>query len=139
MRALVFAAALALVSGSALAQTTPIPAPLPDGAVAISADQSGQTIAVNVGGRVAIDLQRNPSAGTNWVVTSKPDFVGEPTALTAQAVSSSSSHPILGAPMWQVFVFAVNDGGSGDIVIEKHDRAGATIETFTVTVNATAQ
>ena len=137
MRALILAVAFALASGSALAQTTPAPAPLPDGAVAVAANQNGLNVDASVGAHIAVQLQRNPSVGSNWVVTSKPDFLGDPSVLTAPTVSSS--RPVLGAPMWQVFVFAVNDGGSGDITIEKHDRAGATIETFTITVNAAPQ
>jgi hypothetical protein len=136
MRALIFAAALALMTAPALAQTT-APAPAPDGAIAVSVDQNGQSIEAAAGAQIAIQLQRNGSAGANWSVTSRPEFLGSPSELSGPTVTSS--RPVLGAPSWQVFVFPVNDSGTGEVTLEKRDRTGATIETFTVTINATAQ
>lgn len=134
MRALLFAAALALMAAPALAQTTPAAAPLPDGAVAVIADQNGATIDAGVGGTVAIQLQRSGSIGTSWVVASKPDFLGDATQQSGPTVTST--RPIMGAPSWQVFVFPVSEAGSGDVTLEKHDRTGATIESFAVTITA---
>jgi hypothetical protein len=133
MRSWIIAAALALTATPALAQDA-APAPLPDGAIAVTADQSGASIDASVGAAVAIQLQRNASVGTNWTVASKPDFLGDPGTLTGP--TRVSTRPILGAPSWQVFVFPVSDAGSGEVTLEKKDRTGAVVETFTVTVNA---
>ena len=133
MRSWIIAAALALTATSALAQTQ-APAPLPDGATAVSADQSGGSVDANVGGAIAVQLQRTASVGTNWSVASKPDFLGDPEQLTGPTVVSS--RPVLGAPSWQVFVFSVGAAGSGELTLEKKDRTGAVVETFSITVNA---
>lgn len=135
MRSWIMAAALALAALPALASAQDAaPAPLPDGAVAVSADQSGGTVDASVGAAVAIQLQRTPSVGTNWTVASKPDFLGDPEQLSGP--TRVSTRPILGAPAWQVFVFPVSAAGSGEVTLEKKDRTGAVVETFTVTVNA---
>jgi len=133
MRSLIMAAAIAFAATPALAQNA-VPAPLPDGAVAVAADQNGQSVDATVGGGVAIQLTHNASAGTNWVVTSKPDFLGDPEMLTGP--TRISSRPILGAPSWQVYVFPVTTAGSGALTLEKRDRGGAASETFTVTITA---
>lgn len=134
MRAWLFAAALTFMAAPALAQTSPARAPAPDGAVTVSADQSGGSVDASVGGQVAIQLQRTPSVGTNWVVATKPVFLGDATQLTGPTVTST--RPIMGAPTWQVFVFPVSEAGAGEVTLEKHDRTGATVETFSVTVTA---
>ena len=147
MRSWILAAALALAATPLLASaqdTAPAgtmqmsfeaaPAPLPDGATAVAADQSGQSVDVSVGGAIAIQLRRTPSVGTNWSVASKPDFLADPEQLSGPTVRST--RPVLGAPTWQVFVFSVSAAGSGDVTLEKRDRTGAVVETFTVTVNA---
>jgi hypothetical protein len=136
MRALVLSAGLVFFTAPALAQTAPAPAPLPDGAVAVSADQNGQSIEAAVGAQVAIQLQRSGSIGTNWTVAAKPDFLGDASQLSGPAVTSA--RPVLGAPSWQVFVFPVAEAGAGEVKLEKHDRSGAAIDSFTVTINATA-
>ncbi len=133
MRAWFIAAALAFAATPALAQTA-APAPLPDGAVAVSADQSGGSVEASVGGGVAIQLQRNPSAGANWVVTSKPDFLGDPETLTGP--TRISDRPIMGAPTWQVFVFPVSEAGTGDVTLEQRSRTGDALATFTITITA---
>ncbi len=133
MRSWIIAAALALAATPALAQDA-APAPLPDGAVAVAADQSGGSVDASVGAAIAIQLQRTPSVGTNWSVASKPDFLGDPEQLSGP--TRVSTRPILGAPIWQVFVFPVSAAGSGEVTLEKKDRTGAVVETFAVTVNA---
>ncbi len=133
MRAWFIAAALALAATPALAQTA-APAPLPDGAVAVSADQSGGSVDASVGGGVAIQLQRNASVGTNWVVSSKPDFLGAPETLTGP--TRISDRPIMGAPTWQVFVFPVSEAGTGDVTLEQRSRTGDVVATFTLTITA---
>src|SRR5262245_53681550 len=111
MRALIVAGIVACAvawAGSAQAQLA-APAPLPEGAIAVTAEQNGQTVEANVGGGVAIQLSRNASAGSNWVVTAKPDFLADPEMLTGPA--TISARPLLGAPSWQVYVFPVTGPG----------------------------
>lgn len=134
MRTWTIAAAFVLAATPALAQTTPAPAPAPEGAVIVAADQSGQTVEASVGASIAVQLQSTPSVGSSWVVTNKPDFLAEPTQLRGPTVTAA--RPILGAPTWQVFVFGVSEAGSGDVTLEKHASDGSTLETFTVTVTA---
>lgn len=133
MRALFVAAALALFSAPALAQTTPVAAPLPDRAVAVTAEDNGRTVDVDIGTPfVAVQLQRNPSAGTSWSVAAQPNIVNDPEQLSGPTVTSS--RPIMGAPVWQVFAFPMTTVGQGEITLEKKDRAGAVIETFSVNI-----
>lgn len=134
MRAWIIAAALAFAPSVSFASPIASPAPLPEGAIAVEASQNGQTIEANAGGGVAIQLTRNSSAGTSWRVAAKPDFLADPEMLTGPTMISD--RPILGAPSWQVFVFPVSEAGSGEIALEKTDRGGAVLETFTVTINA---
>jgi hypothetical protein len=137
MRALVLSAALLLFTLPALAQTVPVPAPLPAGAVAVTAEQNGRSIEAAVGAQAAIQVQRSGSIGANWTVSAKPDFLDDASQLSGPTATATG--PVLGAPSWQVFVFAVAVAGSGEVKLEKHDRSGAVVDSFTVTTNATAQ
>jgi hypothetical protein len=119
------------MAAPALAQSTPAPAA--DGSIMVAGDQNGQSLDVRVGADVSLQLQRNVSGGTRWVVTSKPDFLGDP---RQAEMAPALGRPVLGAPSWQLFIFPVSETGSGALTLEKHDRAGATLETFTVTITA---
>ena len=135
MRTWLFAAALTLVTAPAFAQSAPVEAPAPaaDGSIMVSQDQNGQSLDARVGADVTVELQRNASAGTRWVLASKPDFLGDP---RQAEMALGSLRPVVGAPSWQMFIFGVSEGGSGEVRFEKHDRVGAAIETFTITVTA---
>ena len=135
MRSWIVAIALSLGATPALAQTTPAPAPLPEGAIAIAADQSGQTIEAAVGGSIAIQLRSQPSIGSNWFLASKPDFLADPTQVSAPTVVSTGA-PIVGGQRWQVLVFRVTEAGSGEVILERRDRTRAVLETFTVSIVA---
>ena len=135
MRSWIVALALSLVAAPAFAQATPAPAPLPEGAVAVAADQSGQTIEAAVGGSIAIQLRSQPSIGSNWFLASKPDFLAEPTQVSAPTVVSTGA-PFVGGQRWQVFVFGVSEAGSGEVTLERRDRTRAVLESFTVNVVA---
>jgi hypothetical protein len=133
MRWLIIAAAIALAATPARAQRA-APAPAPESAIAATAEQNGQPVEANIGGGVAIQLTPSASAGSNSVVTAKPDFLAAPEMLTGPA--TLSARPLLGASSWQVYVFPVTGPGSGALTLEKRERGGAASETFTVNASA---
>lgn len=137
MRALILAGVLAAMAAPALAQQ--MPAPSPEGAIRVAADQSGQTVEAAAGNVVAIELQASGSTGTSWSVASKPDFIADPEMLSGPTVTPQAGQPpMMGAPRWQVFVFPVSGAGVGDIVLVKRgpNRNAPPLETFTITVSA---
>jgi hypothetical protein len=138
MRAWLVAATLALMAAPALAQSPPAPSPpeASDASPIVSENQNGQTFAVSVGADVTVQLQRNASAGTRWVVSAKPTFLGDP---RQAEMALATPQPVVGAPSWQMFIFPVSTAGAGELAFEKQDRTGATLESFTITINAAAQ
>jgi predicted secreted protein len=135
MRALMFAAALLLGAAPALAETLPPPTP-EDVAVRISG-ASGQTVEVQQGENIAVELQSNPSTGGRWTVTAKPDFL-DAAGEEAGPVNAppANGRPTVGAPVWNVFLFTANATGSGPLMLELRGPGGQLWETFTVTINA---
>src|SRR5262245_15964688 len=87
-----------------------LPAPAPEGALVVAANRNGQSVDATVGAALAVQLRRTPSVGSNWVVTTKPDFLDAPEQLSGPTISPSRP-PVLGAPVWQVFVFPVTAAG----------------------------
>jgi hypothetical protein len=136
MRALILAGVLAAMAAPALAQQ--MPAPSPEGAIRVAADQSGQTVEAAAGSVIAIELQASGSTGTSWSVASKPVFIADPEVLSGPTVTPQAGRPMMGAPRWQVFVFPVSEAGAGEIVLVKRgpSRTAAPLETFTITVSA---
>lgn len=134
MRAWLLAATLTLLATPAMAQSSPAPAS--DASPIVSENQNGQTFAVHVGADVTVQLQRNASAGTRWVVSAKPAFLGDP---RQAEMALATPRPVVGAPSWQMFIFPVSAAGAGELAFEKQDRTGATLESFTITINAAAQ
>lgn len=134
MRSVIFAALLALGVGSAAADTLPPPAP--EGAVQISGP-SGASADVQQGETFAVSLQSNPSTGGHWEVTAKPDFIDAAGARNgAVNAPAANGRPLVGAPVWNVFLFTANAAGSGELTLELHGPGGQTWQTFTVTINA---
>jgi predicted secreted protein len=138
MRAWLLAATLTLLATPAMAQSSPAPSPAPasDASPIVLENQNGQTFAVHVGADVTVQLQRNASAGTRWVVSAKPAFLGDP---RQAEMALATPRPVVGAPSWQMFIFPVSAAGAGELAFEKQDRTGATLESFTITINAAAQ
>lgn len=134
MRAWLLAATLTLLATPAMAQSSPAPAS--DASPIVLENQNGQTFAVHVGADVTVQLQRNASAGTRWVVSAKPAFLGDP---RQAEMALATPRPVVGAPSWQMFIFPVSAAGAGELAFEKQDRTGATLESFTITINAAAQ
>ncbi|GAM96541.1 hypothetical protein U91I_00160 [alpha proteobacterium U9-1i] len=136
MRAWFVALALICAGPMAMAQTTPLAAPSPEGAIRVAASQDGEMVHAPVGSAIALELQATASTGTSWSVAQKPDNLGEPTQLSGPTSQNAGGRPLLGAPRWQVFVFDVSAAGGGPLVLEKKGRDGAVVETFTINVMA---
>jgi len=135
MRSLIFAALLALVAAPALAEALPPPVP-EDVAVQITGP-SGTTVEVQQGENISVSLQSSPSTGGRWAVTEKPDFLDDAGVQTGPVnPPAANGRPMLGAPVWNVFLFTANAAGSGPLTLELRGPGGQVWETFTVTINA---
>lgn len=137
MRSLIFAAALALGLGSAAAET--LPPPVPEGVGVQITGPTGSSADVQQGENFSISLQSSPSTGAHWVVTEKPDFVDAAGTQTGPVnAPAANGRPLLGAPVWNVFLFTANAAGSGPVTLELRGPgvAGQVLQTFTVTINA---
>ncbi|MFT3729064.1 MAG: hypothetical protein QM759_14670 [Terricaulis sp.] len=137
MRAWLLAVILACVAAPALAQSAPATRPASDGAPLVSREQNGQSVSAVVGKAVTVELESAAPAGARWVVKSKPDFLADAHQFDV-AVGGRRPTANAAAPDFQMFVFPVRGVGSGALTLEKHDPAGATVDTFTITVTATA-
>lgn len=138
MRSLIVAA-LALAAAATPAFAGDLAPPAPDGAVAVTADQAGQTITASVGDKIAVELIGSPSTGTSWLVAEKPDFLGAPQFATGPTSDAQTRPGFVGGDRWQVYVFDVTTAGSATLKLEKRSpatRTGAPLETFQVTVEA---
>lgn len=135
MRSLILAAALAFAAVPAFAETLPPPVP-EDVAVQITGP-NGSTVEVQQGENMSVSLQSSPSTGGRWVVTAKPDFLDEAGTQTGPVnPPAANGRPMLGAPVWNVFLFTANAAGSGPLTLELHGPRGQVWQTFSVTINA---
>jgi hypothetical protein len=128
-------------SAPALAQAVDLAAPTPEGvALRIAADQNGAVFVTQTGDQIAVELMSNAGTGGAWVVSEQPAFMGEATQLTAPARALLGGRPLIGAPRWDVFVFAITGPGVGDLLFTKLGpvRSGDSTpaETFRVTITA---
>jgi predicted secreted protein len=135
MRSLIFAAVLAFGVGTATAGTLPPPVP-EDVSVQITGP-TGSAVEVQQGENFSISLQSSPSTGGRWVVTEKPDFVDDGGMRNGPVnAPAANGRSMLGAPMWNVFLFTANAAGSGPLSLELRGPGGQVWQTFTVTINA---
>lgn len=126
---------LAVGAGVACADTLPAPAP-EDVAVQITS-ASGQTVEVQQGENIAVELQVSPSTGGRWRVTAKPDFLDDAGMRTGPVnAPAANGRVMLGAPVWNVFLFTANGAGAGPLTLELRGPGGQVWQTFTVTINA---
>ena len=86
MRALATAALFVWASAPGLAEATPKPAPTPDEAARVGANQKG----------LRVELQPNASTGASLAASAKPGFLGKARSLSGP--TTVASHLILGAP-----------------------------------------
>lgn len=135
MRSWILAAALVLAGAPALGDTLPPPAP-EDVSVQITGP-TGSTVAVRQGENLSVSLQSSPSTGARWVVSEKPAFLDDGGMRNAPVnAPAANGRPMLGAPVWNVFLFSANAAGSGPLTLELHGPGGQVWQTFTVTINA---
>ena len=133
--AVMLAAVLMLVGAPALAETAPPPTP-EDVAVRISG-LSGQVVEVERGENIAVELQSSPSTGGRWTIAAKPDFLDDAGMQTGPVnAPAANTRPVLGAPVWNVFLFTANAAGSAPLTLELRGPGGQVWQTFTVTINA---
>jgi len=137
MRSLIFAAMLAFGVGTAAAE--PLPPPVPEDVGVQITGPTDSSADVQQGENFSISVQSSPSTGARWVVTEKPDFV-DAAGMQTGAVNppAANGRPLLGAPIWNVFLFTANAAGSGPLTLELRGpgAAGQVLQTFTVTINA---
>lgn len=132
MRSWILAAALAIAAAPAFADT--LAAPVPEGAVVVVNHGDAE---VDVGQRIAVALQSNPSTGGRWVVTQKPDFLADAGQRGGPLNAPlPDGRVMVGAPVWQVFLFSVSGPGAGPLVLELHGPGGQTWQSFAATINA---
>ena len=135
MRSLIFAAVFALGVGTASAQSLPPPVS-EDVAVQVTGP-SGSTVEVQQGENFSVSLQSSPSTGGLWSVTEKPDFVDAAGSVNGPVrAPAANGRPMIGAPVWNVFLFTANAAGSGPLTLELRGPGGQVWQTFTVTINA---
>jgi hypothetical protein len=142
MRAFVLAAALCAAAPAFAQEAPPENAAPPPGvadvAVQIGAGQAGETISAKLGDKIAIELVGTPSSGYLWSVAGQPDFLSAPSAFTGPLIAPPpGGRPLLGGKKWEVFVFTVNEAGSGAVKLEQHGpRSPDASASFDVTINA---
>lgn len=117
-----------------------LPAPTPsDVAVRINEAQDGQSVAVAVGQRFAVELVGVPTAGYVWEVKQTPAFVTRAGEANGNTVAAQSEPGYVGGNHWEVLMFAATAAGSGELVLEQR-RPWETNEpankTFRVTIVA---
>lgn len=117
-----------------------VPAPTPsDVAVRINEAQDGQSVAVAVGQRFAVELVGVPTAGYVWEVKQTPAFVTRAGEANGNTVAAQSEPGYVGGNHWEVLMFAATAAGSGELVLEQRrpwETNGPANRTFRVTIVA---
>lgn len=130
--------------GEEKAEETPVaqqgvPAPTPDVAVRITAEQNGQTINVGVNQRFAIELVGVPTAGYQWQPASIPAFITRAGDASGNTTAAQSQPGFTGGNHWEVTMFAATGPGTGEIVMEQRrpwESSEPANQTFRVTITA---
>ncbi|MDX2234664.1 MAG: protease inhibitor I42 family protein [Hyphomonadaceae bacterium] len=117
-----------------------VPAPTPaDVPVRVTADDDGETIAVPVGGRFAVELVGVPTAGYVWQVDHRPAFLSAPQELGGATSTAQAQPGFTGGNHWEVFVFTAAGPGEGVLKLGQRrpwEDGEPPTRTFTVTVRA---
>ncbi len=95
-------------------------APTPDGvALVIKGANDGDTVAVNVGQMIAVELIGVPTAGYMWTIAEAPAFL-EPAGEYGGPTSSAQLEPgFAGGNHWEAFAFNVTGAGEGALRFEQ--------------------
>ncbi|MBL8548659.1 MAG: protease inhibitor I42 family protein [Hyphomonadaceae bacterium] len=105
----------------------------------IGADMAGQTIAVAVGERFAVQLVGVPTAGYLWAPTTTPDFL-EASGQGGGPTTAAQRRPgFTGGNHWEVFYFTAKEAGSGELRLEQRrpwETGGPPANSFAVTIIA---
>ena len=123
----IFLAALlaACAPGQAPKQEEPaiassVPAPTPqDVSLRIDAAQAGQSVAVPVGQRFAVELVGVPTAGYVWTPAQVPAFLTRAGEASGPTTRAQSQPGFTGGNHWEVLMFAATAPGSGELVLEQ--------------------
>ncbi|MFZ2028947.1 MAG: protease inhibitor I42 family protein [Vitreimonas sp.] len=135
MRTWIIAAFLAFTAAPAFAEA--LPPPVPEDVSVQVTGPSGSSVDVQQGENFSVSLQSSPSTGARWVVTEKPDFIDAAGMRNGPVnAPAANGRPMLGAPVWNVFLFTANAAGSGTLTLELHGPGGQIWQTFTATINA---
>jgi hypothetical protein len=130
-------AALLLGATAAFAGDPELPAPAPEGAIAVTSTQGGETIRAAVGDKIAVELIGAPSTGASWNVAAQPAVLSGPERLTGPTTSAQARPGFVGGQRWQVFVFEAKAAGAGALRLEQinpADRAGPPLATLEISV-----
>lgn len=96
-----------------------LPAPTPaDVPVRIDASKNGQTVAVAVGQRFAVELVGIPTAGYVWAPVQTPAFIAAAGEASGNTSSAQSQPGFAGGSHWEMFVFAATAPGQGELALE---------------------
>jgi len=102
------------------ADTGMLPAPTPaDATVHITAAQDGQTVAVGVNQRFAIELVGVPTAGYVWAPAQVPAFIARAGEASGPTIAAQNQPGYTGGNHWEVTMFAATGPGTGQIVMEQ--------------------
>jgi inhibitor of cysteine peptidase len=117
-----------------------IAAPTPeDVIVRINAAQAGQSIAIALNQRFAVELVGVPTAGYIWTPAQLPPFISRAGEASGPTTQAQSQPGFTGGNHWEVLMFVATAPGSGVLVIEQR-RPWETNEppsdTFRVTIVA---
>jgi len=97
-----------------------LPAPTPgDVVVRIGAAQNGQTVAVAVNQRFAVELVGVPTAGYLWTPAQTPPFVARAGEAGGATIPEQNQPGYAGGNHWEVLMFVATAPGEGDLVIEQ--------------------
>jgi inhibitor of cysteine peptidase len=147
MRAMLIALGLAACAPAHEGARTPaaapsgeVAAPTPaDVKVRITAAEAGQTVAVKVGERFAVELVGVPTAGYVWAPKTLPAFVTRAGEAAGNTTRAQSEPGFTGGNHWEVFMFAATRPGTGALVFEQRrpwESSEPPANTFTVTIEA---
>jgi predicted secreted protein len=128
------------MKGEAPMASSRLPAPTPnDVPVRIDASRNGQTVAVGVGQRFAVELVGVPTAGYLWAPTHVPAFLTRAGEAGGNTTREQSQPGFTGGNHWEVFMFAATAPGSGELVLEQRrpwETSEPASDTFRVTIVA---
>ncbi|MFT5776231.1 protease inhibitor I42 family protein [Hyphomonas sp.] len=114
-----------------------VAAPTPDDVtIRLTAADAGNTVAVSVGKRFAVELITVPSSGYDWADSDVPDFLVRSGNFSGPTLKNQLQTDSVEGEQWRVMTFIASEPGIGELVLVEGRAWESAVREYRVTITA---